>query len=196
MTARKNDLDNAIGQRIRARRYAGHPAGEPVPQLGDAYGGGFVSAIIPWLNDRQAIVVAADATDGGDLDDLQWDPKYGDAPGAKSFLDGLANTNAILDISPAAKAARAYRGGGFDDWHIPAHGVQTANLANCCPLWTQIPIFAAGAPQAYKAAAYWSSTQSQFDSSDAWYQGFADGDSAGWDKRDRLRVRPVRIILI
>ena len=40
--------------------------------------------------------------------------------GMLSAIDGLANTNALAAVSPAATAARASTTGGFTDWYIPA----------------------------------------------------------------------------
>jgi len=41
--------------------------------------------------------------------------------GTDSYHDGLANSNAMNDAGhPAAQYCRAYRGGGFDDWYLPA----------------------------------------------------------------------------
>jgi hypothetical protein len=46
------------------------------------------------------------------------------APGATSLVDGLANTNAIIaqnsTADRAASVCKAYLGGGFNDWYLPA----------------------------------------------------------------------------
>lgn len=183
-----------LAVQIPAPAYAHHPAGEPIPALGAAYGGGYVGAIIPWSSGFRAIVVSAAAD--ADFADLQWDPKYRASPGATSFLDGLANSISIDDDKhPAAQKCRAYRGGDHDDWHLLAHAPQTGVLANCCPVWTTLPAFMEGGPAAYKKQAYWSSTQSQFVSDSAWSQGFGRGLSGNWHKVNGLHVRPGRIIL-
>ncbi|MDR3438991.1 DUF1566 domain-containing protein [Telmatospirillum sp.] len=171
---------------------------EPVvPALGEAFGGGIVGNITPWAGGRQAIVIVADKTAGGDLGEFAWDPDYDDAPGAKSFTDGLANTDAINDGQhPAAQAARAYRGGGFDDWQLPALAEHLGLLANLCPIWTEMPAFKTGGEQAYEEAPYWTSTQSQFYQLYAWTQHFGSGLSDYWSKGNDYRVRPVRIVLI
>lgn len=176
--------------------YAIHPAGEPIPPIGAEHGGGFVGAVAPFIGERQAIIIVANKADG-DFAPLAWDPKYKASPGAKSFLDGLANTNSINDAKhSAAQVCRAYRADQEGDWHLPAHAVQTALLANLCPLWTEVEIFKEGGAQAYEKADYWSSTESQFGSDYAWLQDFGGGLSVYWGKSDALRVRPVRIILI
>lgn len=182
-------------EHLPAITYARHPASEPIPALGAAYGSGYVGAITPWPDGMNAIVVLAPAADG-DFANLKWDPKYRAAPGATSFWDGLANSISIDDDQhPAAQKARAYRGDLLDDWHLLAHSPQTAVLANCCPLWTVLPAFMEGGPAAYKKDAYWSSTQSQFDSDCAWLQYFGRGISGYWGKNYGLRVRPARIVL-
>lgn len=187
-------MDTSITQ--AATPYAVHPTGMLIPDLGIAHEGGFVSAFIASSDGRKAIVISAPAADG-DFGDLEWDPSYEGSPGAKSFIDGLANSMAIdNDQHPAAQKARAYRGGGFEDWHLPAHAVQTAILANCCPIWTVLDVFRESGAAAYQKSDYWSSTESQFDSGFAWGQDFGDGYSDYWGKYLELRVRPVRIVLI
>lgn len=176
--------------------YAIHPADQPIPVLGEFYGAGYVAALIPWFDGAQAIVIVADAADG-DFGDLEWDPNYEASPGATSFHDGLANSISIDDDQhPAAKACRAYRAGGHEDWHLLAQIPQDAVKVNCQPERTLIDIFKEGAPQAYRKTAYWSSTQSQFYPDCAWVQYFGHGHTGYFDKLIDFGARAGRIVLI
>jgi hypothetical protein len=81
----------------------------------------------------------------------------------------------------AVKAARAYRGGGKDDWYLPTkrelnliyenlHKAGKLNMGSDC---------------------YWSSSEGRT-SDRAWYQYFSDGRQANYYKSDTGSVRAVR----
>ncbi|MNJ61231.1 hypothetical protein D3C77_570100 [compost metagenome] len=62
------------------------------------------------------------------------------------------------------------------------------------PTKTQVPGFAEGEPEAFRADWYWSASQRS--ANNAFYMGFGDGDQDYNDKLNELRVRPVRRSLI
>src|SRR3546814_12766966 len=59
--------------------------------------------------------------------------------GARSLIDGLANTRALGDASPAAKYCLDLRIGGLDDWHLPALDQMSVQRANFTPEDDHIP---------------------------------------------------------
>ena len=184
-----------LAKKIPEVAYAMHPDNEPLPAIGAAHGGGYIGAIMPWTNDLGAIAIVSAAAEG-DFGSMEWDPKYKAAPGATSFTDGLANSISIDDDNhPAAQKCRALRIGGYEDWHLLSMAHQIGVMANCCPIWTQLEAFRRGGRAAYQETAYWSSTQSQFDSGLAWHQYFGLGYSNTWNKAHDLRVRAGRLIL-
>ncbi|MDD1475164.1 hypothetical protein MEO41_28445, partial [Dolichospermum sp. ST_sed4] len=58
---------------------------------------------------------------------VTWSGASTSVPGALSLDNGAANTNAIIAAFPsdttnnnAAKVARSYAGGGYNDWYLPS----------------------------------------------------------------------------
>ncbi|WP_219209478.1 DUF1566 domain-containing protein [Variovorax boronicumulans] len=119
----------------------------------------------------------------GDLehDELAYGP-YEDIEGARSQLDGAANTRALLaasDEHQAAKWAATYTADGHTDFHLPSR--VDLLMAYVC------------APQLFKKSGwYWSSTQTS--RYNAFVQAFEDGGSNWDDKDDRHRARACRWI--
>lgn len=107
---------------------------------------------------------------------------YGlDVPGAKSRVDGRANTAALLASGqdhPAAQWAAAYHADGHQDFHLPA----------------QADLFLAliYAPQRFNREIFWSSTQDS--RSCAFAQSFVIGDSYWLTKDYEFRVLALRWI--
>jgi len=95
---------------------------------------------------------------------------------------GSANTTAIIADSAtagrAATAARAYTGGGLNDWFLPSKDELNR-------LFTQKDVVGG-----FAAADYWSSSQNS--AGLAWDQGFVSGTQNDDSKGTTYRVRPVR----
>lgn len=90
------------------------------PAIGSAYGGGFVAG--HYIQDGQArVLIVAPKSSGGRIDPIAWNDSEDEVAGATSFIDGLANTDAMAAAgSEVAKTVRALTIGGFTDWCIPA----------------------------------------------------------------------------
>ena len=120
-------------------------------------------------------VAPADAA----ADDLTWGEYGKKIDGAAFVNDGQANTAALIATgkSPAAEACKAYRGGEFADWYLPAQAELNVCFANC--------------RQHFDDVWYWSSTQRSADI--AWIQNFGSGGAYNLSsKYNKCRVRPVR----
>jgi hypothetical protein len=105
----------------------------------------------------------------------------GDGPGA-----GLDNTNKIITLqggtptSYAAGLAKAYRGGGYNDWYLPSK-------------WELYQLYQkrdliGGLSTFY----YWSSTEHQSDNSLAWSWYFSYGTGTDVNKFSSFKVRAIR----
>ena len=99
--------------------------------------------------------------------------------------EGKANTDNILAKYPAATfpnsaaaVARAYRGGGKDDWYLPSKSELNQLYIN------------RSAVGGFASGVYWSSTE--IIAVDAWGQNFGYGSQGGSVKTNEWRVRPVR----
>jgi len=137
-------------------------------------------------------------SDGAQKDSFRWSTgemeKEGNADYAWQELlntstrlgEGKANTDKILEKYPAEKypytaaaVARAYRGGGFEDWFLPSKS-ELNKLYH-----------AKSAVGGFSDGYYWSSTES--DANDAWYQVFDHGFQVNNASKDYgLCVRSVR----
>lgn len=191
-----------------------------LPQRGAPLGGGFYTAEFQINGLFFAMVTAGkEAEIKG-----EWG-KYGEKiEGAASFVDGLANTEAMAAAGlEIAITVRAMRFGGQDDWAIPARNQQEAQhrrfkpttRKNYCsyldgynpdsvpagelytpenPLQTTIEAFREGGAEAFEAGWYLSSTQ--YSANYAFIQGFHDGHQHYYRKDRSYRVRPVRMIQI
>ncbi len=95
---------------------------------------------------------------------------------------GARNTQVVIDGSStsAALTASGYSGGGFSDWFLPSR--DELNL-----MYTHLHCQGLAS---FAADHYWSS--SQYNSSNAWRQNFANGTQANLAKSDSYRVRAVR----
>lgn len=165
-----------------------------LPAIGEAFGGGYLAALMPAPDGRQfALIVAPKAE--GQKEDVKWKTAYTKTKGTDSYIDGFANSEAMNDDGhPAAQFCRSLKIGGYEDWHLPASAEQAAIWANLGPNHTPIAAFQKGAPEAYDERFYWSSTE--YDSHFAWSQYFEDGTQTSDDKVIDTRVRAVRKILI
>lgn len=104
--------------------------------------------------------------------------------------DGITGT-----YQEAVEHARAYRGGGHDDWRLfdRLEGLAISQrLAQCnAPKGS---LFAASGSQAFPEEGHWTGEESQFGLGYAWNQSFGYGGSDDWSKNYGLRVRLVRIV--
>ena len=119
----------------------------------------------------------------GEAEALAFGP-YLDVPGARSMLDGRANTAALLASGsehPAAAWAAAYTADGHTDFHLPSR--------------VDLVLAHAHAKEHFSEDDwYWSSTQ--YSRGFAFVQGFEYGSSVWGGKDDEHRVRAVRWVLL
>lgn len=191
-----------------------------IPAIGAALGGGFYTAEIMLNGVAFALITAGKEAEFK----AEWG-KYGEKiEGAASFVDGLANTEAMAAAGrEIAIKVRAMRFGDQNDWAIPARNQQEAQYRylkpttqeNWCsyldghnpdsvpagelytdtnPAQTTAEAFREGGDEAFEADWYWSSTQSS--ASFAFVQLFSYGTQDYGFKDLELFVRPVRMIQI
>lgn len=191
---------------------------------GIATDGGYFAGLICQDGVHYALIVAPKTE--GEHDDAVWIEDYLDVPGALSYVDGLANTNAMAEAgSELAKWARDLRIGGFDDWYIPSQdelevcyralkptadenylygrsGINVSAFPPTYPYTSDFPKqceladFQLGGAQAFEKSWYWSSTQHADDSAYAWFQPFGNGHQHWLLKDYKLRARAVRRIKV
>jgi len=191
-----------------------------LPEIGTAYGGGFVTGFYQQDGQRYMIITA------GREHELEGEwGEYGvKIDGADSFTDSRANTEAMADAgSELAKQVLALDIGGFTDWAIPARDVQELQYRhfkptteqNYCwnrdgdnpnsmpvgtlyskesPAQTTLQAFQQGGPEAFQPRWYWSSSQRS--AYGAFFLYFDDGTQDSNGKYNELLVRPVRSELI
>jgi hypothetical protein len=194
------------------------------PALGAAFGGGFYAGQINLSGTIFALIVAPKEV--GEVSEKAWHKDEVAVDGAKSYFDGLANTNAMLEAgSDLAKWARDLRISDNDDWYIPSQdeleilyrNLKPSTRENWCyarsginlssvpstypytpksPVQTDIAPFQEGGEQAFETDWYWSSTQHASNSDYAWCQHFTNGNQYGNSKNNELRARAVRRIAI
>lgn len=142
-----------------------------------------------------------------------WIPNYKDVPGAKSYNDGLANTQAMADAG--SKIAKKAMDLGMyipslDELEIAYRNLKPSSRQNYCyarsginlnaiepttphtpefPTQTQADLFKEGAEQAFSQEMYWTSTQHASASDYAWCQYFSYGLQDTYSKGLKLRVR-------
>ncbi len=197
---------------------------EITPILGTGMGGGYYAGRIRVGEDVFALIVAP--KDEGEHQPAIWIPKDKDVHGAKSYNDGLANTQAMAEAgSKLAKWARDLRIAGHNDWYLPSQdeleiiyrNLKPTTDENWCyarsginlhavtptlpytpdfPVQTEAELFKAGGEQAFETAWYWSSTQHVSNSYYAWYQTFYDGYQHCYNQYNELRARAVRRLKI
>lgn len=183
--------------------------------IGEAIEGGTFAGVIRMGDQKFGIVVAAKAV--GEKS-AAWHTASTDILGARSFFDGMANTEAMAEAgSELAQWARGLVIEGFDDWHIPARdelellyrNLKPTSRANypyrgdnpssvppgyCyaeqTPAQTTVAAFRAGGADAFDEEWYWASTQ--FSRDVAWLQGFYYGGQYGNGKSWEARCRVVR----
>jgi len=148
--------------------------------IGDSYGGGIV-AYVDGTGQHGLIAATADQSTG-----IQWHNGISTTTGAtgKAIGTGSANTTTIITSQGetatdyAAGLARAYAGGGYDDWFLPSKD-ELDKLYN-----NRVAI--GGFVDGY----YWSS--SERDADYAWVQNFNGGSQSLLYKYHTYPVRAVR----
>jgi hypothetical protein len=191
-----------------------------LPEIGQAYGGGFVTGIYQQDGQRYLLITA-----GAEHElEGEWGEYGVKINGASSLTDSRANTVAMAEAgSELAKQVLALDIGGYSDWGIPARDVQELQYRhfkptterNYCwnrdgenhcsvpvgklyteesPAQTLLAAFQAGGAEAFQPRWYWSSTQRS--ASYAFGLTFVVGYQGLNAKDNELRVRPVRSELI
>lgn len=167
-----------------------------IPAIGEPMEGGFFFGLSLVDSDLYLLIIADKAAESS----LQWKTAQTSTAGTSSAVDGWANTNAMNNTAhPAAKYCRDYRGGGFDDWYLPAKGELNQAWLNIRPDDGATPApFKSGGAQALDSSGpyYWTSTEYS-DGRYAWYQRFGDGSQVGYNgKIISGLVRPVRRLIL
>lgn len=190
-----------------------------LPDIGAPFEGGFFAGLYTDNGETYALVLAPKSAEI----EAQWKTIQTTTSGTDSVIDGLANSNAMNNTThPAAKHCRDYRGGGFDDWFLPAQnqleiayfnlkpgtgsnntgsGInpnavppRNSNYTANNPSQTSIAAFKKDGAQAFEEAYYWTSTQ--YSANGARYQYFTDGFQGSLSKNNARRVRPCRSVKI
>lgn len=191
-----------------------------LPEIGQAYGGGFFSGVTVQDGKRYMLITA------GREHELEgeWGEYGTKIEGADSFTDGRANTEAMAAAgSELAQQVLALSIGGHNDWAIPARDQQELQYRNLKPTarenycWSRdgdnpnsLPIgllytpesptkttvgaFREGGSEAFQPTWYWSSSQRS--AYLAFIMAFGVGFQGDSGKDTELRVRPVRSELI
>jgi len=193
---------------------------ETIPVIGTAMGGGFYGGRILIDGKPFAIIVAPKAE--GEHKPAIWISDYKDVPVAKSYNDGLANTQAMAEAgSQMAQWALGLEIDGQNDWYLPAQdeleiiyrNLKPTSDKNSCwarsginlsaveptrpytsdfPSRTMSEAFKNGGSEAFDTNLYWSSTQHVSYSDYAWCQDFYDGLQSCINTTGKLRARAVR----
>lgn len=189
--------------------------------LGTALAGGFYAGRIRQDDGRIYALFVAPKAEGEHAPAI-WIPDYQAVPGAQSYNDGLANTQAMAAAgSQLAQWALGLSIGGCNDWYLPSQDELEIIYRNLkptedensgwyrsgmnpsaveptrpylptAPLQTPASLFQAGAAEAFEADWYWTSTQHAANSDCAWYQHFDDGNQDDYCTSLKLRARAVR----
>ena len=148
--------------------------------IGQSYQGGIIAFIDS--TGRHGLIAATEDQSSG----IQWGNNDDIVTGATGTAigTGLTNTNAIIaaqgevQTDYAAGLARAYNGGGYNDWFLPSKDELNLLYENKTAI--------GGFGEDY----YWSSTE--VDSNGAWTQFFGNGYQGSYNKNITNYVRAVR----
>ena len=171
-----------------------------LPTIGTPMPGGFLGA--HYLDETGALAgLVVSRADLGDFDPAPWLKKPMDVPGARSLLDGLANTRAMAEAgSEIAQTILGLEIDGVGGWHIPALDQMTGLRVTAMPRAGIVPaqsmaeVFQAGNAEAFRQEWYWTSTQ--YSSGSAWVQHFYVGFQCYYYEDWSARVRAVRKCLL
>jgi hypothetical protein len=193
-----------------------------LPGKGQPLGGGFFVDLYRHGDQTRALIVAPKAE--GQFADAVLSESYDNVPGALSFVDGLANTDAFAAAgSELCQQIRALRIGGADDWHLPAleqldlayRALKPTDDSNYCtsganlsaippaqrysrtePPQTTLAAFQKGGSEAFDPRWHWTSTEYAGNPDYAWIQSFANGGQDCFGKDDGCLARAFRSILV
>ena len=112
---------------------------------------------------------------------------------------GRTNTDTIIAIQGptattyAAGLARAYRGGGYDDWYLPAKDELHQMSLNRSAINTTAALNG-GSDLSTSGFVFWYWSSTEFDGNKAWSQSFTNGHQYGLNKNTTRNaiVRAVR----
>lgn len=172
-----------------------HVEGLSLPTvIGEAFGGGFYAGDIEDGGQWYKLIVADVEAD---VFGLPWMDPRADWPQAVSDTDGPSNTLSMAGDArfEAGNHCLDYRGGGFDDWYMPARSELTVIYNNLGLDKSPPADFQSGGTQAFNSSyMYWCSTQTSSSSTRAWVRRFSDGVESSNIYKDNTarRVRPVR----
>jgi hypothetical protein len=192
--------------------------------IGTAMDGGVYAGRIMVGDQAYALVVAPKAE--GEHNETSWHNDDDNIEGAKSYFDGLSNTDAMAEAgSELAQWARTLTIAGHDDWYLPSQdeleiiyrNLKPTIRENSCyarsginlsaieptrpytekfPLKTQAELFQEGGSEAFETEWYWSSTQHASVTGYAWCQGFSNGGQCNYYERSTCRARAVRRLVL
>ena len=170
----------------------------PGPQVGDFYQGGvifylFVDGETGYVSgEKHGLIAAVEDQSFG----IRWhNGSYYDTTGARGYAEGTGATNTTTiiavqgatEISYAAGLARAYSGGGYDDWFLPSKDELNQMFTNKATINTTA---SANGGSNFSISYYWSSTE--VGSGYAWLQDFNFGYQDNYSKNFTKNVRAVR----
>jgi hypothetical protein len=152
----------------------------PVYRLAEEYGGGYIAKLDE--KNLHGLIVSAEDLGVAKFDNVT---SYYYSSSAFSASDGKTNTDKILATygynGNAASKCRAYRGGGYSDWYLPA-------INQLREMYGNKAYFKNGMFSNYY---YWSSTEDSY-IADAWCMGFHNGTYTTYVKDLQYMARAVR----
>ena len=191
-----------------------------LPAIGTPMPGGFFAGAYMLNGQRRALILSTKKI-GISLKGA-WHEEEIDVHGAKSYIDGMANTLAMAEAgSGLAKTTleleidgqkdfyipsqdeleicyRAFKPGTESNWCYARSGINLSALPPTYPYTPDFPVqtlldaFKKGGEEAFEEEWYWTSTQHAGRSHDAWCQYFIYGNQDYYYESCECRVRPVR----
>jgi len=156
--------------------------------IGTPFAGGFYFGREFVGDCAYAIIISPKAE--GEFQDTQWNKSRKTVEGAKSYFDGLANTEAMAVAgSKLAEKVCALRIGDYDDWFLPSRQEALIIKGNEAAAGE---LFQEGGTEAFERDWYWTSTQCAADPDYAWMQNFYYGYQYDDRKDGDGRARAVR----
>ncbi len=161
--------------------------------VGDLRAGGVVFWVDPKDNTHGLVCAIEDQSS-----DIRWGTSAITGASATVVGAGEKNTMAIIgtnynlvETSYAAGLARAYRGGGFEDWFLPSNK-ELHEMYQKAAVIDNIAVVSGGVVLFKSGNYYWSSSELSPNKEYAWTKSFGTGDMIYWRKYKSGRVRAVR----